>query len=443
VIPVNINAKPDLTVGTPGPIFLCNAGSPTTTTLTANNPQGGWTYQLIDASTGSVLATQNGTASFPGIGRGQYQIRVVDSNTPPCDSISSVIVVDTFATPTVSVNIAPSATICSNSGTGTITLTATPGTGVTIPANNYQWILNGTPIAGATTNTLSATTSGNYALNFTDANGCTGTTNIPTLTVNNPPVALIAYPGDSSACQGLSVAINATPTGPNFTYVFRDASGAVVQSGNSPVYQATASGNYSVTITDQTTNCSATATTANPVTIKPLPVAQIVANPPVSALPGENVTFNSVGSFTVISWDLGDGSLNPGALPSVTHTYQTSGTYTVTLTVDQNGCRNTDTLQYLIRDDVTILIPNVLTPNGDGVNDELTIFTRGIQAYTMLVFDRWGNEIWSNEGNMNAYFQGLNKQGQAVPEGVYVFLLNAKDMVNRSTTRTGTITLLR
>jgi PKD repeat protein len=54
-----------------------------------------------------------------------------------------------------------------------------------------------------------------------------------------------------------------------------------------------------------------------------------------------NVSFNnySVGGFTNLSWDFGDG--NTSSLSNPTHTYSTAGTYNVCLTISGNGCSDT------------------------------------------------------------------------------------------------------
>lgn len=86
-----------------------------------------------------------------------------------------------------------------------------------------------------------------------------------------------------------------------------------------------------------------------------------------------------------------------------------------------------------------VMIPNVITPNGDGKNDVLQI--DGLELYTennLSIFNRWGNEVYRSNG---AYKNDWN--GNGLNEGTYYYLLKikAKDGSTRSTT--GWITLIK
>jgi gliding motility-associated-like protein len=77
------------------------------------------------------------------------------------------------------------------------------------------------------------------------------------------------------------------------------------------------------------------------------------------------------------------------------HTFDTSGNYTVTLIAWQNDplCADTFSIQILVYDSLIIQIPNVFTPNGDGINDIFTITTNQPVSVEYHLFNRWGNVI--------------------------------------------------
>ncbi|SDF78031.1 conserved repeat domain-containing protein/gliding motility-associated C-terminal domain-containing protein [Pedobacter terrae] len=86
-----------------------------------------------------------------------------------------------------------------------------------------------------------------------------------------------------------------------------------------------------------------------------------------------------------------------------------------------------------------VVVPNVITPNGDGKNDVFII--DGLELYpnhTLFIFNRWGNEVYNSKG---AYKNDWN--GNGLNEGTYYYLLKikAKDGSERSTT--GWITLIK
>lgn len=77
------------------------------------------------------------------------------------------------------------------------------------------------------------------------------------------------------------------------------------------------------------------------------------------------------------------------------HTFDTSGSYTITLIAWQNDqlCADTFSIQILVYDSLIIQIPNVFTPNGDGINDQFTITTNQPVTVEYHLFNRWGNVI--------------------------------------------------
>jgi len=99
--------------------------------------------------------------------------------------------------------------------------------------------------------------------------------------------------------------------------------------------------------------------------------------------------------------------------------------YEVTIT-DIRGCFATAIFRLLVRSpQINIFIPNIFTPNGDGVNDGFTLFTDNqVNIDQFMIFDRWGNLMFEarnippNAPEMG--WDGMNK-GQRVNEGVYVY----------------------
>jgi gliding motility-associated-like protein len=64
---------------------------------------------------------------------------------------------------------------------------------------------------------------------------------------------------------------------------------------------------------------------------------------------------------------------------------------------DINGCKSNGNIQVLVDRNYSVFIPNVFSPNGDGINDELRIHScLGVKEITNFrIFDRWGNLIKS------------------------------------------------
>ncbi len=99
--------------------------------------------------------------------------------------------------------------------------------------------------------------------------------------------------------------------------------------------------------------------------------------------------------------------------------------FTVTLT-DGDGC--TTQLFVLVTvlppcDAERLLIPNVFTPDGDGLNDKFGIVEfEGFEMITSIkIFDRWGEKVFEDAG-ANPYWDGTI-DGKAGPSDVYVYIL--------------------
>ncbi|MEO1448513.1 MAG: PKD domain-containing protein, partial [Bacteroidota bacterium] len=85
--------------------------------------------------------------------------------------------------------------------------------------------------------------------------------------------------------------------------------------------------------------------------------------------------------------------------------------------------------------------PNAFSPNYDGVNDRFFLQGVYIASFHMEIYNRWGQQIFeanSLEESWNGTFNG-----RPVPEGVYVFKVDAITNTGRELLKNGTVTLIR
>lgn len=131
---------------------------------------------------------------------------------------------------------------------------------------------------------------------------------------------------------------------------------------------------------------------------------------------------------TIVSWtwDFGNGtSAFTGTSEDQTISYGVSGQYPVWLTIMDNiGC--SDTYEVLI--DITdpiIWIPNVFTPNGDDVNDRLTLPFAAFETFDILILNRWGNVMWDKEDRVGTFlWDGTDNGNEKCKDGVYYYKLS-------------------
>jgi gliding motility-associated-like protein len=108
------------------------------------------------------------------------------------------------------------------------------------------------------------------------------------------------------------------------------------------------------------------------------------------------------------------------------------GTTPVTYTfTDDGGKISTCTFDVVVlASDVLFTISNVVTPDGDGINDVWTLPNiEEFKSNTVVVIDRWGNKIYQATGydNVRTVWNGTNKNGTIVPTGTYFYTVEVRD----------------
>jgi gliding motility-associated-like protein len=70
----------------------------------------------------------------------------------------------------------------------------------------------------------------------------------------------------------------------------------------------------------------------------------------------------------------------------------------------------------------SVTIPNVFTPNGDGLNDILDFNLFGATCFHMMIYDRWGAEVFATD-QMEIGWRGTNLSNEPLPDGVYFYVI--------------------
>ena len=197
-------------------------------------------------------------------------------------------------------------------------------------------------------------------------------------------------------------------------------------------------GNYTLTVTNLLTNCSAT-TSVN--VIQGNVTAGIAATPTTGIAPVTvNFTEQCVGASSYY-WSFGDNNSNSIA-PNPVYIYNTNGTYTVMLIASSGSCSDTAYVTIIIKDGLTLEIPNVFTPNGDDINDVFTIKTTGVKDVSLQIFNRWGDKMYGFAGP-NAGWDGRMVNGAKATEGTYFFFVKVTGFDDSIIEKNGTVNLFR
>jgi len=385
----------------------------------------------------SILPTsptwQNGN-TFTGLAAGTYTLRVRDAN--GCVATRSF----TIATlPPLTVQVSSVDSIRCAGGTGGFTVQASGGTA----PYTYMLVGQGTT---SSTGTFTGLPAGTYTVRALDASQAqcgeiTITLTQPdTLKLQDSTVTPVTCRGGQNGQIQVTITGGTSP----YTYTWQTAGGGSLPSMGSTVSGLTA-GTYTLTVTDAK-DCS-----LGPI-IFTVPYSYFVeidsiAYTLVQDCPDKNYLFSAYvrgdGPFTY-RWTWEDGSTEVGsATMSRSSSPLLQGDVTIRLQVEGAGpCYAEASLTFLSKACSGLVIPTVFTPNGDGINDIWTIQAIGFSRYTLIVFDRWGKEVFNNGGDMTKQWNGTIN-GQPAPEGVYNFVFEGTRLSGEKVTRAGTVTLLR
>jgi gliding motility-associated-like protein len=125
-----------------------------------------------------------------------------------------------------------------------------------------------------------------------------------------------------------------------------------------------------------------------------------------------------------------------------THPFYESGNYSVTVS---NICETVSRNWNMEFDDcnIYVFIPNSFTPNGDGINDiwfpEINGWTEG----ETLVFNRWGEIVFSSENPNSPWIGEVRGGSYFAPEGIYSYLIKAKFTNGEAREFHGFVSLIR
>jgi len=224
---VTVNALPVVTISTTTPTTICAGGS---VLLTAS---AGFAYKWFRGT------TQVGTGqTYLATVAGSYTVEATNSST--CTATSAATIVTINAVPLPVITTTTPTTFCEG---GSVLMTSSPG-------SSYKWF-RGTTTQVGIGQTYSATVSGNYTVEVTNANNCVMTSQARSVIVNPLPTAAISTITPTAFCTGGSVLLTAS-AGSSYKW-FR---GTTTQVGIGQTYSATVSGNYTVEVTNAN-NCTA------------------------------------------------------------------------------------------------------------------------------------------------------------------------------------------
>jgi gliding motility-associated-like protein len=90
----------------------------------------------------------------------------------------------------------------------------------------------------------------------------------------------------------------------------------------------------------------------------------------------------------------------------------------------------------------TPVLPNVFTPNNDGINDLVDFSYLNLSEEIVDIYDRRGLKVFQSSRTVSKW-EGDDLKGNACPDGVYYYVFHYSDFINKTIDKNGFIQLLR
>ena len=311
---------------------------------------------------------------------------------------------------------------CTNSAVATVTVI---GFSLSITGNNSICLGQSTTLTASgspttyvwnngTTN-ISTIVSPTVTTNYTVSSVAASCSNTAVYSVSVTPPPTLTVTG-TPYCAGQTTTVTATGA---TSYTWSTGS-----TTNSIVVSPIGTSSYTVTGTSIPSCTSSSVFSPSVITSSP----QIINTSPVlfclDSIKAITVRIDGGNQPYTVSWLIPAGGIIPFDTTGYAYYFTqsntpSSGSYTIVVT-DQ--CLYSDTLAIDINSiDCDIIMPNVVTPNGDGINDFFRI--NGLENFpgsSLNSYNRWGNKIYSSDDYKNDW-------SPKVSDGTYFYILNVPD----------------
>ncbi len=381
-------------------------------TISAQYSGGGPPYSVVWSTGETTNSIQVNPATTT-----TYSYTVTDFCSP--DSAVGTVTVDIPVFSPLTLTGTASNVLCPN-GTSQLTATATGG----FPGYTYIWTLNGNIVSDSVSMTsIPLSNDTVYVVTVNDACGTPPVSQNVTVTTV-PYVAINLDLGADITVPCPNTGVNLVPAFSQGAapYIFNWSNGAVPISGDSAaIAQPAVSTTYYLTMTDACNQAPVKDSVKVLIAVNPELLAK--ASKDTTVCKGNPVTLSVIaeggaGSYSYLWQDLTtlagfDNNTGVSISPIIENTIS----YLITVT-DLCGVTAIDTVNVPLRTDCDVVVPNIITPNGDAENQYL-VFTN-IELFPqpkLEVFNRWGNKIYESDNYQN------NWAPVELNPGVYYFTL--------------------
>ena len=173
--------------------------------------------------------------------------------------------------------------------------------------------------------------------------------------------------------------------------------------------------------------------------VHPKPKAGFITDPDAGTILNPNISFTDASKGADSVWYLISTGYSTSSR-NFTRAFPDSGSFSIKQWVRTSfGCMDSFNKDIYINFMYTLHVPTAFTPNSDGLNEGFSPQGMGIKWYGMKVYNRWGQKLY--ETDQSRPWDGTYN-GQLLPEGVYVVLIELRDFKLKRHYYKGSVQLL-
>lgn len=209
-----------------------------------------------------------------------------------------------------------------------------------------------------------------------------------------------------------------------YTWYFGDGG---TSNSPEPSYTYTKAGLFDVSLKATTANgCTATMDRKEYIEVYPVPVSYFSMNASELDMIAPDLTISGGVVNTDSVWYYLNGDTLLG--PNHNVTFEDTGYYQILQVVEnQFGCMDSLERYIKVNPGYRIYIPNSFSPNNDGTNDFFTVYGEEISNFEIVIFNRWGQQIYRSYDLENGWDGTTALSENKVSQGVYLYIVKATD----------------
>jgi PKD repeat protein len=297
---------------------------------------------------------------------------------------------------------------------------------------------------------LEVAEAGTYSLVSLTNDNCTGTVSGSVMIDNKADEMTAEILGPDNSCFGESIDLQLTyaPAEASVQLTTTGAGVLTEKQDNNFTYEPAEDESGAILFEAELTTECGTARFEKQVNISPELDADFTVEPD-KIVTNSQATFKPVlESADAYSWEFGDGTRSDAQLTN--NRYEESGIYTVTLSIEKDGCKSSGSKEIEVYLENVLYVPNAFSPLASNPESQVVkVYGENVSndGFNFKIVNRWGKVMYEtssfDEANLEGWKGIHNGISEEMELNVFTYVLTGKFIEGESFEKTGTVTLIK